>query len=118
MPVVRERLRRWTIDGDVVVSAVNWCEVVYVTRLKGDPFSTARAEALLSRVPISVVGVGPELATYAAEMRVMHRLGLGDSFAAALAIMTGSPLLTGDADFLPLTEHGLTIEWVGADVTG
>jgi len=28
-------------------------------------------------------------------------------------MVAGAPLLTGDPDFLPLAEHGLTIEWVG-----
>ena len=110
-----DRLRRGAADGDVLISAVNLCEVLYMARRRSEVFTTARAWALLHRVPVAVVGVGPELAAHAAEMKVRYRLGLGDSFAAALAVMTGSPLLTGDADFLPLAEHGLTIEWVGEE---
>jgi uncharacterized protein with PIN domain len=112
-PLVHRRLQEWVADGDVLISAVNWCEVVYAALRRTDVFTTTRAEALLGAVPVRAVNVGPELATYAAEIKVAHRLGLGDCFAAALALMTDSPLLTGDADFLPLAEHGLSIEWVG-----
>ena len=112
---VRRLLRKHFARGGVVISAVNWCEVIYTSRNRSDAFTTARVQSLLQRVPVSVVAVGPELAAHAAEMKVTHRLGLGDCFAAALAIMTDSPLLTGDADFLPLAEHGLKIEWVGEE---
>ena len=55
------------------------------------------------------------LATHAADLKARHGLGLGDAFAAALALATRSPLLTGDADFRALEEHGLALEWVGGD---
>lgn len=117
MPLVRARLREWAADGDILISAVNWAEVLYIARRRAGAFASARADAMLRRVPISVVDVGAGLASHAAELKTRHTLGLGDSFAAALAIATNSPLLTGDADFLPLAEHGLAIEWVGEPPT-
>lgn len=112
---VEERLRRQRGDGEVLLTAVNLSEVLYTVRTRLGPHGASRAAALLRRVPISIVDVGSGLATHAAEVKARHHLGLGDCFAAALAIMTDSPLLTGDADFLPLAEHGLKIEWVGQE---
>lgn len=102
-------------DRELLISSVNWCEVLYMTRrLLGEP-SARRAIYLAGRLPLSVVNADDELATYAAEMKTRHRLGLGDCFAAGLALALHAPLLTGDADFLPLAEHGLEIDWVGAE---
>lgn len=62
-----------------------------------------------------MVSVDAELATFAAELKARHALGLGDAFAAALAVATDAPLVTGDSDFLALAEDGLKIDWVGAE---
>lgn len=107
--VIREYLAR----GDVEICAVNLAEVLHIARARAGTHVTSRALVLIDEVPIKVVSADQELATRAADLKARHALGLGDAFAAALAMATGSPLLTGDADFLPLAEHGLAIEWVG-----
>ncbi len=66
-------------------------------------------------LPLAVVSADADPATYAAEIKARQALSLGDAFAAGLALAAEAPLLTGDADFLPLAEHGLALEWVGAD---
>ena len=109
---VEQRLRDHAARGGLVVSAVNWCEVLSMSqRLLGE-FATARVTGLVQQVPISVVEVDAVLATYAAEIKTRYGLGPGDCFAAGLAIATGSPLLTGDTDFLPLAADGLTLDWL------
>jgi uncharacterized protein with PIN domain len=111
-PVVEQRLRDHAARGGLIVSAVNWCEVLYMShRLLGE-FATARIAGLAEQASIAIVDVDADLAGYAAEIKTRHRLGLGDCFAAGLAIATGSPLLTGDADFLPLAADGLTLDWL------
>ncbi len=99
--------------GSVVMSAVNWCEVMYLTRRHAGPQAAAEVAARLERLPVSVVDADVSLAGFAAAIKSDHRMGLGDSFAAALAMVTGLPLLTADADFLPLAEHGLKLDWLG-----
>ena len=95
------------------MSAVNWCEVMYLIRRYAGPRAAAGVAARLERMPIAVVDVDVSLAGFAAALKSDHRLGLGDSFAAALAMMTKLPLLTADADFLPLAQHGLKLDWLG-----
>jgi uncharacterized protein with PIN domain len=109
MEVIRECRAR----GDVEICAVNLAEVLHIARMRAGTHVASRALALIDEVPITVVSADGTIATRAADLKARHGLGLGDSFAAALAMVTGSPLLTGDADFLPLAEHGLVIEWLG-----
>ena len=109
------RLREQRMRGDILLCAVTLAEVLYVVRRRLGPHAASRVAALLDDVPIAVVDVNRPLATHAADLKARHNLGLGDAFAAALALATGSPLLTGDADFRALEEHGLTLEWVGGD---
>lgn len=99
-------------ESDLAISSVNWCEVLYIVRRNIGPQAAARAVRLLNAFGIRVVDVDAELATYAAEVKAVHGLGLGDSFAAALALATHSPLMTADTDFLPLAEHGLQLDWI------
>ena len=113
--LVYERLVTHRAAGAMLVSSVNWCEVLYVVRRSLGVHATATASRLLANVPVSVLTADEGLATFAAEIKFRHRLGLGDAFAAGLAIATDSPLLTGDAAFLPLVEHGLKLDWVGPE---
>lgn len=94
------------------ISAVNWCEVVYSIRRLRSHEDTAGTVAALDALPIAVVGADRDMAAYAAVLKAEHRLGLGDSFAAALAMSLRLPLMTGDADFLPLMEAGLELAWL------
>ena len=110
---VESWMRRCARTGCGVIASVNWCEVLYVIARRLDEHAAARAVYLLEDSGISVIDVGRDIATRAADLKARHALGLGDAFAAALAMATGSPLLTGDTDFLPLADHGLAIEWVG-----
>jgi predicted nucleic acid-binding protein len=113
MCVVRDRLQQLQGSHRLIISSVNWCEVLYVIRRNTDAATAARAARLLQDFTVAVVDADAELATFAAEVKARHGLGLGDSFAAALAIATDSPLMTADADFLPLAEHGLKLDWLG-----
>lgn len=111
---IETRLRMLGPDDSPLISAVNWCEVLYVVRRALGDHAAARAAELMHAVGISVVDVDAELAAFAAEVKSQHGLGLGDSFAAGLALATGSPLLTCDSDFLALGDAGLRVEWMGA----
>ncbi|MDP2182999.1 MAG: PIN domain-containing protein [Actinomycetota bacterium] len=110
---VQSRLADVAASGDLLVSAVNWCEVAYMARRRAGEHMAARVVAMLESVPISVVAVDADIAGFAAAVKAAHGLGLGDAFAAGLAIALDAPLLTGDRDFLPLRESGLQVEWLG-----
>lgn len=110
---VEQRLTEHRATSELVMCSVNWCEVLYATRLKAGPFAEARAVGRLRRLGVAVLDADQRLATYAADVKARFGLGLGDAFAAGLALALDAPLLTGDADFLPLAEHGLKLDWVG-----
>jgi predicted nucleic acid-binding protein len=114
-PRVSARLEELLPICDLSISSVNWCEVLYTARTKAGPFVEALAVRGFRAFPISVIDADERLASYAADVKARFGLGLGDSFAAGLALALDAPLLTGDADFLPLAEHGLRIDWVGEE---
>ncbi|MBA4371138.1 MAG: VapC toxin family PIN domain ribonuclease [Coriobacteriaceae bacterium] len=111
---VQDALRTAKQAGSLLpISAVNWCEVVYVARRATSHGVVSRVVARLDELPLGVVDVDRELAIYAAIIKAEHGLGLGDAFAAALALRLDVPLMTGDPDFLPLRDAGLELEWLG-----
>ena len=112
--LVEARMRECAETGGGIIAAVNWCEVLYVIQRHLGHHSAARSAHLIEAARISIADVDARIAGVAADLKARHGLGLGDAFAAALALDASAPLLTGDADFLPLAAHGLTIEWVGA----
>lgn len=99
-------------DG-AIISAVNWCELLYVIRRVQGVADAALAAARFQEVPISVIDADADQASLAAALKLEFDLGLGDSFAAALALSLDAPLLTGDRDFEPLAARGLRVEWAG-----
>jgi len=110
---VRLRIEAAAASGEVLISAVNWSEVLAFGIRSLGAEQTARFVGQFDLVPVRVVDVGRAVAGRAAAIRVAHRLSLGDSFAAALAMTTGLPLLTADADFARLAADGLRLEFVG-----
>lgn len=112
-PRVRSRLECLRSTSELSISSVNWCEVLYTARTKAGPFVEAIAVHGARALPIAVVDADERIATYAADVKARFGLGLGDAFAAGLALALDAPLLTGDTDFLPLAEHGLKLDWMG-----
>jgi len=110
---VERRLLDLAAGEAALMSAVNWCEVVYAIRRSAGEHAAALVAGLMSQARVSVVDVDQNMAAVAAAIKAEHRLSLGDAFAAALALGTNLPLMTGDPDFLPLVEYGLELEWVG-----
>jgi len=110
-PAIRRELAGHA-SGAAVISSVNWCEVLYYVRRRSDAHAAARLAGLLRSLPLGVVDADAEVAGYAAFAKAEFRLGLGDCFAAGLALALGAPLLTGDGDFRVLEAHGLDVIWV------
>lgn len=110
---VQLRIEAAAASGEVLICAVNWSEVLAFGMRSLGAEETARFVGQLDLVPVRVVEAGAVLAGRAAAIRVAHRLSLGDSFAAALALATGLPLLTADADFGKLTADGLEVDMIG-----
>jgi predicted nucleic acid-binding protein len=96
-----EHLLEQALEKDVplLMSAVNWGEVFYVTWRRHGEASAREAEAKLREMPIAIIGVDQERASRAAGLKQKHGLGYADAFAVELAIESGAWLVTADPDF-------------------
>jgi len=84
---------------EIVMSAVNWGEVVYVLRRKLGRQDAAAAAKSVRSLPIGIVNAGEAEAEGAADLKDRYSIAYADCFAAALAIASDATLLTGDFDF-------------------
>jgi predicted nucleic acid-binding protein len=92
----------------MLISAVTWGEVFYITWRHYGERSAREAEARLQRMPIAVIPVDRERATRAGALKERHGLGYADALAAELAIERGAWLVTADPEFAKVGK-GLSI---------
>jgi predicted nucleic acid-binding protein len=96
-----ERLLEQALRQDLplLMSAVNWGEVFYITWRRHGEAKAHEAEAKLRELPIAVIDVDRERASGAGALKQKHGLGYADAFAAELAIERGAWLVTADPEF-------------------
>ena len=98
---------------EVLISAVNWGEVLYVLRRKlGHPNAAVIARNLRS-LPLQIVGAGETDAESAAELKARYLIAYADCFAAALAKGNRATLVTSDFDF-KVCQPSISIEFLPA----
>ncbi len=83
----------------LLMSAVNWGEVFYITWRRHGEAKAHEAEAKLLQMPIAVINVDSERASRAGGLKQKHGLGYADAFAAELAIEQTAWLVTADPEF-------------------
>ena len=93
------------------LSTVNWGEVHYVTHRNYGLEQANKIAQVIGTFPIEIVDAGLEIAKQAALFKVAHRLSYADCFAAALAKVKKSTLVTGDKEFKPL-EGEIKVSWL------
>jgi predicted nucleic acid-binding protein len=86
-------------DVPLLMSAVNWGEVFYVTWRHRGQAKAREAEARLQELPVAIIAVDRERASRAGALKEKHGLGYADAFAAELAIERGAWLVTADPEF-------------------
>lgn len=91
-----EALRQQSL---VLISVVNWAEVLYLLWNRRGEEKARQTLANLSHLPFQIVAVDLLQALKAAEIKALHKISLVDSLAAALAESNGAVLVTGDSDF-------------------
>jgi predicted nucleic acid-binding protein len=96
-----ERLLEQALQKDLplLMSAVNWGEVFYVTWRRHGEARAHEAAAKLREMPIAVIDADRERASRAGALKQKYALGYADAFAAELAIERGAWLVTADPEF-------------------
>ncbi len=97
--LLNESLRN---NAPLLMSAVNWGEVVYSIWKQGGEVEARRMEKSIAHLPLAILPADRERATAAAELKGRHGLGYADSFAAELALANGATLVTADPEFAKL----------------
>jgi predicted nucleic acid-binding protein len=101
---VAEKVRRMLVEAlrqeePLLISAVNWGEVFYVTWRRHGEAKAREAETAVREMPITVIVVDQERATRAGALKQKHGLGYADALAAELAIEQSAWLVTADPEF-------------------
>jgi predicted nucleic acid-binding protein len=86
-------------EQSLLMSAVNWGEVFYVTWRRYGEGKAREAERNFCELPIAVIAADFDRATRAAILKQKYNLGYADSFAAELAMERGAWLVTADPEF-------------------
>lgn len=99
-----ERVERILADAvaegkRVLISAVNWAEVLHVVNRMRGVIGLTAARQMEQTTPMEVVPLDRKLAERAAELKSRYKLGLADACAVALAKECKAVLVTGDRDF-------------------
>jgi predicted nucleic acid-binding protein len=94
--LLEEALRQ---DLPLLMSAVNWGEVFYISWRRHGEVKAREADERLQELPIAVISVDRERACRAGALKQKHALGYADAFAAELAIERGAWLVTADPEF-------------------
>ena len=98
-------------DQPVLITAMNWAEVLYrMKRQRGDE-GVATAKRFAATLPLDVVTADRDLAELAAEFKAAHKLSLADAFAAALTKQKKAELVTGDSEFKAV-QRDIKIGWL------
>ena len=111
---VKELLQKGE-DGSsrLFISVINYGEVIYITERERGLSRTQEVIARMDELPLNIIDADRALAVRAAHVKARWAIAYADCYAAALAIMQGAPLVTGDPEFKPLeAAHLISIDWL------
>ncbi len=83
----------------LLMSAVNWGEVVYILNRVVGSEKAQEAMSVVASFPIDIVPADQAAAEKASEFKSSKKLAYADGFAAALTHFSEGELLTADRDF-------------------
>ena len=96
---------------NLLLSAVNWGEVYYITMREAGHERAGKVAQLISTLPIQIVAADLDLTRQAATLKSKHKMSYADCFAAALAKQRKVELVTGDKEFRQV-EGEVKILWL------
>lgn len=95
----------------LLLSAVSWGEVFYVTYREHGKAAADQIARLIDEFPVEVIPVDISIAHRAAIYKAAHKMSYADCLAAALALSRKAALVTGDRDFKQV-EGEVKIQWL------
>ena len=109
---VKGHFARALDDGtSLSMTTVNLGEVLYIVRREQGETKADEIEGVIRSLPIALVAADLDLAREAARFKADGGLSYADCFAAALASLRQTSLLTGDPEFKKV-EGEVQIEWL------
>jgi ribonuclease VapC len=110
-----ERVERLVRDArpatPLLVSAVNWGEVFYISWQRHGEESARQTMADLLQLSIRIVPVDVPQVLKAGQLKAVHKIPYVDCLAAALAALNQATLVTSDRDFEKLGRH-FPVLWI------
>jgi predicted nucleic acid-binding protein len=95
--------------------AIHLGEVYYITHREQGQQIADIAYSRIKAWPVRLVDqIGEDLLLKAATLKSKYPISYANSFAAALSVLLGCPLLTGDPEFKVLESDGvIAVDWLG-----
>jgi ribonuclease VapC len=110
--IVAEALKTARDSGlSLLLSVVNWGEVFYITLRETSEEGALAVLDAISNLPIEIITADLELTKEAARLKSRGGIAYADCFAAALAKLRKSELVTGDPEFKKV-EDVVKILWI------
>jgi ribonuclease VapC len=97
---------------ELLISAVNWGEVVYAVLRAHGSDEAQKLVPRLRALPFSIAGADAEHAELAAAFKHAHKVPYADSFAGSLALSQDATLLTADHDFKTIPSKIVKIDFL------
>ena len=93
------------------LSNINLGEILYIVERELNINSAQLALSRIKEMPVQILYADLEATLKAAHFKANYPISYADAFAAALAVLKGSVLVTGDKDFSKL-DHLIKILWL------
>ncbi len=90
---------------------INLGEILYIVERELDINSAQLALTRIKEMPIQILYADLEITLKAAHLKANYPVSYADAFAAALTVLKGSVLVTGDKDFSKL-DHLIQLLWL------
>jgi predicted nucleic acid-binding protein len=96
----------------LLLSAVNWGEIVCVLHKRMGPRDARKILANLASLPIAIVAVDAHAAEAAGAFKADFNIPYADAFAGSLALEQQATLVTADNDFKKVSKSTVEIEFL------
>lgn len=100
------------VSQRVLMSMINWGEVIYITERERGLAKAQEAIALMEQLPIELCPVDRQTVLDAANIKANYALAYADAFAVVLAKKHDGFLLTGGPEYEQV-QGIMKVEWLG-----